>query len=187
VGFEPFLAADPSAADRDRIGAALLEFYVGTLYRHGLYNCDPHPGNYLFLPDGRVAMLDYGCTRSFDREFVRRLAALTQAVQSDDPPALRRAFESLGMVRKGFDFDDARDLIRSFYGPMLKDATGPMSADDTQPLGDLFKSKRRLMKLTLPAEFLFLFRIRFGLMSILGRLGARANWYRLERQLAEAA
>jgi len=31
-----------------------------------------------------------------------------------------------------------------------------------------------------------LFRIRFGLMSILSRLGARANWYRLERAFAES-
>jgi len=30
-----------------------------------------------------------------------------------------------------------------------------------------------------------MFRIRFGLMSVLSRLGARANWYRLERELAE--
>ena len=30
-------------------------------------------------------------------------------------------------------------------------------------------------------EFLFLFRIRFGLMSVLSRLRTRANWYRLER------
>ena len=49
------------------------------------------------------------------------------------------------------------------------------------------KSKRELMKLTLPGEFLFLLRIRFGLMSVLARLGARANWYRLERQYTEAA
>ena len=50
-----------------------------------------------------------------------------------------------------------------------------------------FKTKMEMMKLRLPGEFLFLFRIRFGLMSILGRLGARANWHRLERGFIEGA
>ncbi len=45
----------------------------------------------------------------------------------------------------------------------------------------VLESKRELMKLRLPGEFLFLFLIRFGLVSVLAKLGARANWYRLER------
>jgi len=52
---------------------------------------------------------------------------------------------------------------------------------------DLLRRKRELTTLTLPGEFLFLFRIRFGLMSVLARLGARANWFQLERQLAIGA
>jgi hypothetical protein len=43
------------------------------------------------------------------------------------------------------------------------------------------------MKLTIPGEFLFLFRIRFGLMSVLARLGAQANWPQLERRFAMEA
>ncbi len=42
----------------------------------------------------------------------------------------------------------------------------------------VIESKRHLLKLTLPGEFLFLFRICFELMSVLARLKARSNWYR---------
>jgi predicted unusual protein kinase regulating ubiquinone biosynthesis (AarF/ABC1/UbiB family) len=59
VGFEAFLSRDPSAAERDRIGRALYDFYVGTLYAHAIFNADPHPGNLLFPGDGRVVVLDY--------------------------------------------------------------------------------------------------------------------------------
>jgi predicted unusual protein kinase regulating ubiquinone biosynthesis (AarF/ABC1/UbiB family) len=170
--------------DPDRIGEALFEFYVGTLYRHGLYNCDPHPGNYLFLDDGRIAMLDYGCTREFDRSFVARIAALTRAVQLDDRVALEASFRELGLVGRRYEFETARSLMRSFYGPMLRDEWCSMSQGDARPLADLLRSKRELTTLPLPGEFLFLFRIRFGLMSVLARLGARANWFQLERQLA---
>ena len=65
TSLDAFLASDPSQEARDRVGVALFEFYIGTLYRHGLYNCDPHPGNYIFGPE-RLVMLDYGCTRAFE-------------------------------------------------------------------------------------------------------------------------
>lgn len=186
-GFESFLATSPSQSARDRVGEALLEFYVGTLYRHGLYNCDPHPGNYLFLSDGRVAMLDYGCTREFDWALVANLAALTRAVQLDDHSEMEATFRKLGLVGSRYDFGTARSLMRSFYGPMALDERCPMTSGDTRSLARLLQSKRDLMKLNIPGEFLFLFRIRFGLMSVLARLGAQANWFQLERRFAMEA
>jgi hypothetical protein len=47
---------------------------------------------------------------------------------------------------------------------------------------EALKKDRQLARFALPGEFLFLLRIRFGLMSVLSRLGARANWYRLEKK-----
>lgn len=182
--FEEFLHSDPSQQERDRIGEALFEFYIGTLFCHGLYNCDPHPGNYLFLCDGRVAMLDYGCTRQFEPAFVDKLAGLTLAVHDDDQQSLHRAFVDIGLVSedRDYDFDTARGLVRGFYGPMLRDEHQPVDLGEIRDMRGIYRAKKELLKLSLPGEFLFLFRIRFGLMSVLARLGARANWYRLERR-----
>jgi predicted unusual protein kinase regulating ubiquinone biosynthesis (AarF/ABC1/UbiB family) len=181
-GLEAFLAREPAQAVRDRLGEALFEFYVGALFRHRLYNCDPHPGNYLFQPGGTVVLLDYGCTREFEPAFVGKLAQLTRAVHRDTRETLHAAFVSLGMVREGqrYDFETARGLVRAFYGPMLRDEVRTIDLGEARGMRQLIESKRHLMQLALPGEFLFLFRIRFGLMSVLARLGARANWYRLE-------
>ena len=188
AGFDAFLAGDPDQGARDRVGEALFEFYVGCLFRRGLYNCDPHPGNYLFLPDGRVALLDYGCTRVFEPDFVAKLAALTRAVHADDPALLRGALVDLGIVREGkqYDFATARDLIRGFYGPMLQDRVQRIDLGAGMGFRHLAERKMEMLKLRLPGEFLFLFRIRFGLMSVLARLGAYQNWYRLEQSYLEA-
>ncbi len=104
-GFETFLNREHSQEQRDVIGTAMFEFYVATLFRHGLYNCDPHPGNYLFRKDGQVVMLDYGCTREFEPEFVARLARLTKAVHADERRLLHESFVELGMVREGKKYD----------------------------------------------------------------------------------
>jgi len=52
AGLDAFL--DTAATQRRESGRRVpsYEFYVGTLYRHGLFNADPHPGNLLFAPDG---------------------------------------------------------------------------------------------------------------------------------------
>lgn len=181
--FDEYLAGDPPQAERDRLGEALFRFYIGTLFEHRLYNCDPHPGNYLLAGGGRITILDYGCVRAFEPDFVAALARLGQAVHADDPAALEASFVELGMIRPGkrYDFATARDLVRSFYGPMLEDRVQAIETGAAMGASELLARKRELMKLTLPGEFLFLFRIRFGLMSVLARLGARANWYRLEQ------
>jgi predicted unusual protein kinase regulating ubiquinone biosynthesis (AarF/ABC1/UbiB family) len=180
---DAFLASDPPQAERDRIGEALFEFYIGSLLRHQIYNCDPHPGNYLFLDDGRIAMLDHGCTRQFEPRFVAKLANLTRAVHLDERDAIHRALLNLGIVRenKKYDYEMTRDFLRGFYGPMLVDEVRRMNLTVAMDLREALRKDRQLARLSLPGEFLFLFRIRFGLMSVLSRLGSRANWYRLEK------
>lgn len=188
VGLDAFLNTNPPGEVRNRLGQALFEFYIGSIFKFRLYNCDPHPGNYLFLRDGRIAILDYGCTREFDPAFVANLKKLTLAVHRDEQQTLHDTLVEIGIVREGasYDFDLARALLRAFFGPMLRDEDAVIDLGDAISMKRFIQGKRQLMKLTLPGEFLFLFRIRFGLMSILAKLGSRANWYKLERQCLQA-
>ena len=40
------------------------------MYRHRQFCGDPHPGNFLLLPDGRVAFLDFGLFKVMPRELI---------------------------------------------------------------------------------------------------------------------
>jgi ribosomal protein L7/L12 len=187
VHLDEYLASDPDQADRDFAGTALFELYVGTLFRHGIYNCDPHPGNYLFCDDGRVAVLDFGCSCELDAEWLESLAGLTRAVQDDDAALLHDALVELGIVRQGQAYDPwtARRLTRAFYGPMLRDETLTLEPGLAAEVREL--SRANLKQLNLPGEFLFLLRVRSGLAAVLAKMRARANWYRLDRDCVEAA
>jgi hypothetical protein len=132
-----------------------------------------------------VVVLDW----EVEPEFVARLARLTKAVHTDERQLLHRSFLELGMVRQGkkYDFSTARDLVRAFYGPMLRDEERRIDLGEAMSMRQAMASKRELLRLGIPGESLFLFRIRFGLMSVLSRLGAGANCYRLERRAALSA
>lgn len=184
-----FLSADPPQELRDRVGAALFEIYFGTLYRHGLFHADPHPGNYAFRDDGTVVIYDFGCAREFDRDSVRALARLAHAVEGDREMEIRSAFQSLGGEIPDGDkaYAHVHRLLRGFFMPLL--TLGPHVVDGSvnMAMGEVIKDKRMLMRLRLPGKLLFLFRIRFGLYAVLSRLGSRCDWSAMEHALAEAA
>ena len=55
-----------------------------------------------------------------------------------------------------------------------------MRGDVTLEARQLVADKRALLKIRLPGRLLFLFRIRFGLYSVLARIGAVRDWRALE-------
>jgi predicted unusual protein kinase regulating ubiquinone biosynthesis (AarF/ABC1/UbiB family) len=185
---DDFLATQPSGEERARVGRALYEFYVGMLYRHGLFNADPHPGNLLFRPDGRVTILDHGCVREFDPDTVGAIAELSQAVRRDDAEAIRAALVRIGAKDPGAKkaYQVTRGLLRAFYAPVLEPGPRRVSAGISHSMKKIVASKRSIMRLHLPGRLLFLFRIRFGLYAVLARLGAELDLSALEEELASA-
>jgi predicted unusual protein kinase regulating ubiquinone biosynthesis (AarF/ABC1/UbiB family) len=186
VEFESFLASNPNQATRDRVGAALFEFYFGSLLRFGFCNCDPHPGNYLVCDDSRVAIVDHGCTRQFSLGFVERFATLTRAVRADSGAEIRAALRELDMLGLDYAFDlsNARAVLRWFYGPLVKHEVCTFKDTDAD-VREVMKNTS-LLRWRIPAEFLFLVRMRVGLAAVLARLGARGNWgQRLEAALVD--
>ena len=51
--------------ERDLAAEAIFRFVFRSLYRFHAFNGDPHPGNYLFHPGGRVTFLDFGLVKHF--------------------------------------------------------------------------------------------------------------------------
>jgi predicted unusual protein kinase regulating ubiquinone biosynthesis (AarF/ABC1/UbiB family) len=184
--FDAWLEGRPPQEARNRIGVALYEFYLGSLLRHGLFNADPHPGNYLLQDDDTIAMLDYGCVREFSTEQVRAFVSLGDATRRDEPNSIRAALRDVGAAAPldSAAFDRTRALLRAFFSPTLVDQRQPIAPLSQSGVSEILSDKRTLAELRLPGEFLFLFRIRFGLHAVLARLGAEANWHRLESDWA---
>ena len=64
-------AEDPdSPADaRFRVASQVVAAIWGPFLRQGLIHADPHPGNYIVLPDGRLGVLDFGATKQLSHKF----------------------------------------------------------------------------------------------------------------------
>jgi len=180
VGLDAFVQR-ATQQERDVAGRALYEFYLGSLYRHGLFNADPHPGNLLFEAHGRLVVLDHGCVREFTPATVNAIAELSGAVRAGDDARLRAALKALGVRNPdGPGFDVTRRLLHAFFAPVLKPGVRPMEAAVSLDLREVARNKKSMLRLQLPGKLLFLFRIRFGLYAVLARLGAKLDWQALE-------
>lgn len=181
LSLEQWLSTKPPLEARSLAGVALYEFYIGSLYRFGLFNADPHPGNYLFTDDA-VVLLDFGCVRAFAPGRIAALVALRDAVLADEESAIRAALVGLGASepRTTKVYATGRRLLRGFFAPMLEDRFVRIEPTTESRLGTLLSDKRSVTELGLPGDLLFLFRIKFGVYAVLARLGAEANWHRLE-------
>lgn len=186
--FDELLASNPPQQTRDRLGVALFDFYLGTLYRHGLFHADPHPGNYAFTGDDHVVVYDFGCVREFDPPTLAAFAALAQAMRDDDMAGMGRALARMGGAppSRPDEVRHVRALMREFFRPLLTPGPRRIEAHASYESRSILDDKRAVARLRLPGRLLFLFRLRFGLYSVLASLGAVADWSALEAAHASA-
>jgi predicted unusual protein kinase regulating ubiquinone biosynthesis (AarF/ABC1/UbiB family) len=115
--FEEVRRADE--ARRDRYGEIVFRFFFGLLYRDRIALGDPHPGNYLLKPDGRVAFLDFGLVRDVDAARVAAERAIALAVRHKDASGLQPALISGGYLPA----DRAEQVDAEFALRMMRHAT----------------------------------------------------------------
>jgi predicted unusual protein kinase regulating ubiquinone biosynthesis (AarF/ABC1/UbiB family) len=56
------IIAKGEKSERDHAGLLLAEFALSAPERVGYLHCDPHPGNFQLLPDGRLGVIDFGAS-----------------------------------------------------------------------------------------------------------------------------
>jgi predicted unusual protein kinase regulating ubiquinone biosynthesis (AarF/ABC1/UbiB family) len=190
------MAGDSSgdAADKTRYAEVLYRFVFGSVIKLGVFNGDPHPGNYIFDPDGRVVVLDYGCIKYFPEPMMHTWRRLVRAHLDGDRAAFCRGLVELGFFEPGtpLDADALFDYFGYFYEPFRIDREFTFTRDYNaksfemifQPKGDIAKLHKQM---NMPRDFVFVNRIQWGVYSLLAQLDAHGNWHRIHREYLQDA
>ena len=78
------LYATQHPEEMPRLINILVRLTLQTIFEEGLFHADPHPGNVLVLPDGRLSLLDFGMTGELDEPMRESLTFLLEAVVKGD-------------------------------------------------------------------------------------------------------
>ena len=173
---DDYLATRPSEEERQRVGLALFDFYVGSPFVLGAYNTDPHAGSYLFSGDGRVTIVDHGAGRMLSDEAVDNLRALARATLLDDRRGIRSALASAVSDGRRADEQPLHRVLSWLVAPMRSSQASALAAPTADEVREIAQCVRDVDALTHPEELVFLVRHRIALSAVLARLGARANW-----------
>jgi predicted unusual protein kinase regulating ubiquinone biosynthesis (AarF/ABC1/UbiB family) len=170
--------------ERNLAGEAIFRFVFGCLYRRKVFNGDPHPGNYLFHPGGRVTFLDFGLVKWFTDAQVDLLARMVRALVTErDDRAFRRAVEAAGFLRPDPELTD--DQVAAYFGHYyeLVRREGPVTVGAdfaTDTVRRFFDATDPVVRrANVPPSFAVLQRINLGLYAVLAGLGATADWGRI--------
>ena len=123
---------DPERARE--LARELFRFSVRQVTVAGVYHADPHRGNVLLTPEGRLALLDFGLLGRLDDDTRRSLSLLLLAVaqnRADDVAdlILSLSLTTLDSNEPGFVHDIRRKLPRYHWRPLKDIRAGEALAD----------------------------------------------------------
>lgn len=172
------------APNPDEAAARLVVFVLGAL-RAGIIHADPHPDDVLVLEDGRLAIVDFGATRTVQRERVEAATAALEAFAADDADELGAALERLGALPASHA-PMLLDLLRHALGELAgPDSARLDSAAVLEARDRLFARPRELSEVTaagaMPPEDLWPARGSVQLFATIARVGATGQWLELAR------
>jgi predicted unusual protein kinase regulating ubiquinone biosynthesis (AarF/ABC1/UbiB family) len=180
--------------ERSRFGEIIFRGSFGSVYHLQHFNADPHPGNYLLMPDGRVAFLDFGMTKKLDREQIELEQRAVDAAARDDAEGLRDALHDLGFIKKPSKLDAVHLMnhVKSIGGWYMEDReieidpplVMRMIESTHDPRSEYFDLMRRE---SIPADELMGRRMETGVVAVLGQLRAKRNWFRIMSEWVYAA
>lgn len=116
---------DAPAEERQRLAAIGLASFLQQLFGHGYFHADPHPGNIRVLPDGRLALVDFGMVGRIMPELKYQLATLLEAVIGKDYPEVAAVMLEISETHEEIDqgrfVRDLADAIEYYYSERLAD------------------------------------------------------------------
>ncbi len=90
VHLDDYLGTHPSQEERNSRATKLVTTASRMLYSGRMLNADWHPGNFLFMPDGRLGLLDFGCVlRHESEEEWGRIRRINRAIVTGEGKLIR--------------------------------------------------------------------------------------------------
>src|ERR671918_398740 len=187
LGFDAIKELDQDT--RDRVGEIVFRFFFGCMYRHRQFSGDPHPGNFLLQPDGKVAFLDFGLFKVMPEELIKIELECQRAGHEGDGERLKQIWTETGFLQQPDRFRPDKLLAQfldATWWYVLDEEVQPQPEIATQVMIDMSDPRSshfgQMRHETLPADHLFGRRVELLTLAVLSQLQARGNWHRIARE-----
>jgi predicted unusual protein kinase regulating ubiquinone biosynthesis (AarF/ABC1/UbiB family) len=114
--FEAFLAKNPTQEERNHYAQLIFDSFFMGLYHLQMIHADPNPGNFIFMADKKLGLIDFGCVKKLDDEFLISFSKLHVSLMDESPDEeITQQYANLRMI----DHDTPEKMLE-FYQEVIK-------------------------------------------------------------------
>jgi len=129
LDFETYLLTNPSQESRDGYAQLIFDNLFYTLYHLKSIHADPNPGNFLFMLGGKIGLIDFGCVKKIDNDFLQGFNALTlDLIEETSDETLMQHYLKLGMITQESP-ERMLQCYREVIKPIIELYMQPLMAD----------------------------------------------------------
>jgi len=183
---DEYLATNPSQEERNRYGQIIWNFYDYQTHVLKLIHADPHPGNFLFMADGKLGILDFGCVKRIPPEAYRPLVMLFDKKILKQPEKILEVMNLLNVIQPN-DTKKEIEFYTDIFNRGLRLLGRPVHQDefdfgDKSYITEIFTEGMRIKQMKEVRQSkvargtrhgLYINRAYFGVYMLLHKLGAK--------------
>lgn len=98
-----------------KVNRLLIKTYLKQLLEDGFFHADPHPGNLLVMPDGRLAFFDFGMVGRITPELQAKMIDAFFHVVGKDPAGIAQDLIDLDFLKPGTNPNVVRPVVEKMF------------------------------------------------------------------------
>ncbi|MFZ0529488.1 MAG: AarF/ABC1/UbiB kinase family protein, partial [Propionicimonas sp.] len=175
---------DRPEPERNRVALDYVTFLFAGPSLAGILHGDPHPGNFLVMADGRLAVVDFGLVSRLPDGLPPSMGRLIRHAVDGRAGEMVAGLAEEGFVDESIDGDALLDYLAPFVEPAsVENFAFNREWAQTQFLrvhGDM-NASGVATRLNIPPEYSLIYRVWMGGIAVLSQLDVHANFAQVLR------
>jgi len=101
--------------DPAKVNRLLIKTYLKQLLEDGFFHADPHPGNLLVMPDGRLAFFDFGMVGRISPQLQAKMIDAFFHVVGKDPAGIAQDLIDLDFLKPGTSHASIKPVVERMF------------------------------------------------------------------------
>ena len=175
-----WLKTSPDLESKTIIAQTMHDIFVEGFYELKQIHADPNPGNFLVTDDLKICLLDFGCVRSFDDEFIQLYQRLIRIGPEKERQAYIDLLTRMKLITPDLDPDIKDQMVilfmkigdwfsQLFCKEEFDFGANPDFIEKGRKIGRQMHQFRKHIHNITP-EFIFIDRTRYGLIKLFEKM-----------------